>query len=89
MESRHGTLTTSQVTTVTFTEDALTVTVVNHDTTNPIFFNLDSSANPAVSGDNTYVVLPGERVTVNARGVSAPVVKLISGGNSKYSVIAE
>lgn len=90
MESRHGTLTGGAVTTVTLTEDATNVTVIVRSTTltDAIYFTVDGTA-PSAAGNDTYVAVPNVPATVNARGGSAPVVKLISSTTPGYSVIAE
>lgn len=88
MESRHGTLSSSVVATVTLTEDARTVTVVNRSGSAEIFFTVTGVA-PTVNGDDCEI-LPAtiSSVTVSATAHGAPVVKLISSGTPSYSVIA-
>lgn len=75
---------------------ATTVTVFNRTGSDDIFFTVSSSGvqptDPAVGGDNTYVVpaaITSVQVPVNP-GVAqnAVVVKLISTGAEAYSVVA-
>ena len=89
MEARHGTASGS-VTTVTLTQDAGAITVISRSTTltDAIYFTIDGST-PAVAGNDTYVAVPNAPITVDAQGIGAPVVKLISNASPGYSVIAE
>jgi hypothetical protein len=82
--SKHATLGAATVDTVTLTKAYPFVEVVNRDATaaNVIYFTTDGSA-PTVAGDNTIVVIPGQRVTVAPETL---VVKVIGAAASPYSV---
>jgi hypothetical protein len=89
MESRHGTLVANTVTTVTFSANYSVVEFINVDGVSTIYFNIDTDTAPTVQGNDTYV-LPATICsrTVGSDGKEATVVKLISSGTPKYSVVA-
>lgn len=89
MESFHGTAGGS-VTTLTFAGDHFVITVFSRSATatDVIYYTIDGTT-PTVGGANTYVVTPAMSQTIDARGVNAPVVKLISNATPGYSVIAD
>lgn len=72
----------STVDTVTFLT-ATRITVVNHSTTETIWFKVDGGT-PAVDGDDSIPILPSN--SVNYPTVSG-TVKLIAGGTAKYTVV--
>lgn len=83
--SKHATLTADAVDTVTLGYRG-TVEVLNRSASDYIYFTNDDSA-PAVDGDDTFVVGPGQSLLVGASNVgSNEVVKLISAGAAAYSV---
>jgi len=89
MESRHGTA-SGVVQTVTFTEDAGSVTVIARSATltDAIYFTIDGTA-PSVAGDDTYVAVPNVPVRIDAQGTGAPVVKFISNATPGYSIVVD
>lgn len=85
--SKHETLTSNTVDVVKFSTKPKSVEVRNRDATATIFFRTDGTA-PTVNGDDTDILLPGERLEVDAANVDPPQVQLISSATPAYSVRA-
>lgn len=84
--STHQTLTANTVDTVTVGPDYPSVEVKNRATTGAgISFTVDGTT-PAVLGNDTYIVLPGESLVVPSPATTGDVVKLISATADAYSV---
>lgn len=81
---RHGTLVADTVATVSGDSSVGSVAVLNKDDTERIYIRADGT-NPAVDGNDSYVVLPCSRrvLMVNADTIT---VKLISSGTPDYEV---
>jgi hypothetical protein len=75
--SKHATLVATTVDTVKFSTKPKTVEVRNLDATAVILFRSDGEV-PAVNGDDTERLGPGERLEVDAANVDPPQVQLIS-----------
>lgn len=89
IESKHGTLVSNTVTTLTFTRDCTTIAVWSTSTgdADRVYFTIDGTT-PTVKGDNTYLASWGGQSTIiDAVGTGAPVVKLIATGTPGYSVV--
>lgn len=81
------TLVAATVDTVTFTEDVSVIEVIGLDGAAPIYFTVDGSV-PTVGGAKCFVLPAAVSVNeVTAPGGVAPVVKLISAGTPRYSVV--
>lgn len=86
--AHHGTLAAGQVTTVTLTSADNTVEVINRTGSAEIYFTVGSEpATPTVEGDDCYIVPEGLTSYVVNGVPGAVVVKLISAGTPKFSVI--
>lgn len=82
--SKHATLAAATVDTVTLTVDYRQVAVKNRASSGSgIFFTVDGST-PAVLGDDTFLVLPGEELVVSS--LASDAVKLISATADAYTV---
>ncbi len=85
--SKHGALVANTVTTVDFVSGVSSPSAVelrNRSGSGDIYFRVDGTA-ATVGGDDTYIVLPGEALTVPTPS-SAVSVSLISSGTPNYSV---
>lgn len=85
----HGQLTANTVDTITMDRDWGTVQVINDDGTSRIDFTVDGTA-PVVGGTATGRVLPAAICVDSDAGIAGnavTVVKLISAGTPKYSII--
>lgn len=88
VKSKHWTLTASTVDSLTITGQHGNVEVVHHgDDTSPVYLNvLKAAATPTIAGDDTEVVLAGERVRFSISN-TATVVSVISAGTPRISVV--
>lgn len=82
---KHGTLVAATVATVTLDRDYDIVEVLNRGD-DEIFFRVDKT-NPAVDGDDAYVVVSGQWVQVSVPGSAGSTnIRLISAGTPEYTV---
>lgn len=91
-KSVHKTLTSTTVDTVTFDTAWPIIEVINRDDTNPLWVTSSltgtAPSDPTAAGDNTEVVLPGERVAViNSRSATKKAIIKILGNGDPYSVV--
>ena len=89
-KSKTATLGAGVVDTVTLTDKCAAVEIVHHsNVTNPIYALVGPAIGaPTAAGDNTEVVLAGERVRFSRTGTgSAVIVSIISAGAATFSVI--
>ncbi len=88
VKSKHWSLTASTVDSLTITGQHGNVEVVHHgDDTSPVYFLVSKAAgSPTVAGDDTEVVLAGERLRLSISN-TATVVSVISAGTPRISVI--
>jgi hypothetical protein len=83
--AKHSTLTPSTIDTVTLTSSQGTYCEVkNRSTSGDLYFSADNTT-PAVAGDDTYYVAPGDALTVFT-GEGSDTIKLISAAAVAYSV---
>ena len=85
--ARHGTLTAATVATVVLSDTNTGVEVYNRSSAGYIYFTVNNAA-PTVAGNDTFVVGPGQSVSVPDAEVSSVNVKLISATADAYSVTA-
>ncbi len=89
--AHHGTLIAGQVSTVTLTSADGTVEIINRTGIAEIYFTVGAPSNepiaPTVEGDDCYVVPEGLTSYVVNGVQGAVIVRLISSGTPKYSVI--
>jgi hypothetical protein len=82
--AKHATLTANVVDTVSLSEDFDSVEVVNRGSAE-LYFTAEGQQ-PAIGGDNTYIVMPGGGVTMQPATNNLTVVKLVSPAATAYSV---
>lgn len=80
--AKHGILTANAVEIVTVKRYA--VEIKNRGTVS-IFFRMDGTA-PTVAGDDTYVVAPGESLTMDPDYTAYASVKMVASAACDYSV---
>jgi hypothetical protein len=85
--SKHATLVANTVDPVKFSTKPKTVEVRNLHSTAVIFFRTDGDA-PAVNGDDTDRLGPGESLQVDAANIDPPQVQLMSSSTPGYPVRA-
>jgi len=88
VKSKHWTLTASTVDSLTLTGQHTAVEVVHHaNVLNPVYLLVSKAAqSPTVAGDDTEVVLAGERIKFSVSN-TATVVSVISAGGATISVV--
>jgi hypothetical protein len=85
--SDHGTLVANTVTTVTLTAPGPTLTVINHGSTDPIYFTYGTApSDPTVKGDDTRCCPPSAMAHRTPGPFVTLIVKLISVGTPDFSV---
>lgn len=95
--ARHKTFTTTTADLCEFGSLVDAVTVTNRDGTNTMYFNVNSATVPAAAGDDLFVLLPNQSMTVPVPPVPADVtvgstagkqcVRLVGNGGG-WSVVA-
>jgi hypothetical protein len=88
-KSKHYALTASQVDTVTLTGQVNFVEVIHHgNVSNPIYVLIGAAALvPTVAGDDTEVVLAGERVRFGVGRTADPAISVICAGAATVSIV--
>jgi len=82
-----GTLVASTPQTITLDAAYSYVEVTNVNGTAPLYFSVNQTAAPTVGGNDCEVVVANwPKLCVNAPGVSATVVKVISSGATTFTV---
>jgi hypothetical protein len=81
--AKHATTSAATVDTITFAGNMGGLRVRNRDSTDTLYFRFDGT-DPGVAADDSYVVGPGESLSVDQRGISE--VRVISSGTCDYSV---
>lgn len=84
--SKHATLGANTEDVVSISNRPYSVMVANRAATNPIYFTIDGSV-ATVAGDNTYLVMPNDKLIVNS-GQPITQVRVKSAGAQDYSVVA-
>jgi len=95
--ARHKTFSTTTADLCEFAQTIDAVTVTNRDGTNTLYFNVNSSTTPAAAGDDLFVLLPNQSMTVPVPPVPSGVtpgatagkqcVRLVGSGGG-WSVMA-
>lgn len=85
IRAQHATLDADTVDTVTLGSNWAHAEVANWGATARIYFTTNGDA-PTVGGDDTYVVGPGQAVTIDTPSASPTVIKLICSAANDYSV---
>jgi hypothetical protein len=84
--AQHATLSSTTADSVTFSGTGSTICVTNRDTTNTLYFTVNSTATvvtAVAAADESFVVLPLQSKTINAKGTT--VVSVVGNGGG-YSV---
>jgi len=85
-KTRHKTLALGIIDTLNFTGDHGSVSISNRSSSNDLFVTTDG-VDPAVNGDDSYIVLPGTIDTFGTTAVSGHTqVKVTAGIAAAYSV---
>lgn len=82
-KSKHATLTTTTVDTVTFSQQWSRIEVINRSSSGEPLYITTNGDTPVAEANNTDIVMPGEAVLLNCE---TETVKIIGDGND-YSVI--
>lgn len=84
--SKHAQLGANTEDVVNLSNRPFNVMVANRAATNPIYFTIDGSV-ALVGGDNTYLVMPNDKLIVSS-GQPITQVRLKSAGAQDFSVVS-